>query len=72
MKKVKKLLSYVVLTFVAVFVSMNPAFAHSEGETWGHHMAGGVWGWGPMVLFWMVGLLLIALLAVTLIKTLRD
>ncbi|MCF7890663.1 MAG: hypothetical protein ABEJ25_07455 [Candidatus Bipolaricaulia bacterium] len=72
MKKFNRLISYLVLSFITVVVSFNSVFAHSEGEEWGHHMAGAHWGWGPMILFWIVGGLLVVLLTVTLLKTLQD
>lgn len=62
--------------FVVFFVNainFNPAFAHSEAEGWSHHMGGGgVWGWGTMALFWLIGLLLVILLLVTLIEKIQD
>ena len=74
MKKVKRFISYVISTLIAVFVPSKSLLAHTESQGWGHHMPmmDGFWGWGPMVLFWITGVLLVALLAVTLVKTLRD
>ena len=74
MKVIKKYFEYVLATLVVIIAPALPAIAHTEDQGWGHHMPmmGGFWGWGPMVLFWIAGLLLVALLSVTLIKTLRD
>lgn len=74
MKVIKKYFGYVLTTLVVSLVPALPVIAHTENQGWGHHMpmVGGVWSWGPMVLFWIAGLLLIALLSVTLIKALRD
>jgi len=74
MKIIKRYVGYVLATLTVSLVPALPAIAHAENQDWGHHMpmVGGFWGWGPMALFWIAGLLLIALLSVTLIKTLRD
>lgn len=71
MNKFKSYILYLSVTLLGSTAFSLPAIAHTEGEEWGHHMAGS-WGWGPMVLFWITGVLLVALLAVTLVKTLRD
>lgn len=72
MSKVKNYVIYLTFTVLASTGIVLPVIAHSENDRWGHHMAGGVWGWAPMVLFWITGVLLIVLLTVTLLKTLRD
>lgn len=72
MKIIKRYVGYVLATLVVSLVPALPAIAHTENDGWGHHMAGGFWGWGPMVLFWIAGVLLIVLLTVTLLKTLKD
>lgn len=74
MKIIKRYVGYVLATLGVSLVPALPAIAHTEDQGWGHHMPmmGGFWGWGPMVLFWIAGLLLVALLSVTLIKTLRN
>ncbi len=72
MSKFKSYILYPIFILFGSSVINLPAFAHTEGDNWGHHMAGGPWGWGPMVLFWIAGVLLIVLLTVTVLKTLRD
>lgn len=72
MKITKKSVLYVLATLLVGLVPVLPAIAHTENQDWGHHMAGGFWGFGPMILFWVVGVLLIVLLTVTLLKTLKD
>lgn len=71
MNKLKSYILYLTVTLLGSTVFSLPAIAHTEGEEWGHHMAGS-WGWGPMVLFWITGVLLIVLLTVTLLRALRD
>ncbi|MBS3813292.1 hypothetical protein KGY64_05660 [Candidatus Bipolaricaulota bacterium] len=72
----KEIKNYAVGIFalLAIFDWTLPALAHAEEQGWGNHMPmwGGVWGPGPMIFFWTIGFLLIALLSVTLIKALRD
>ena len=72
MSKYKSYFFYLAFTVLAGVGIGLPVVAHSESDGWGHHMAGGTWGWGPMVLFWTTGVLLITLLIVTLLKTIRD
>lgn len=72
MNKFKSYILYLAVTLLSSMTIGLPAVAHTEGDGWGHHMAGGPWSWGPMILFWVVGVLLIVLLTVTLLKTLRD
>ena len=73
MRKVKNYLLYLATALLWSLAPVVSGFAHEESGAWGHHMMGpGYWGWGPMILFWLVGLLVIALLIVTLTKTLKD
>jgi hypothetical protein len=74
MKIIKIYFGYVLAALMVSLGPALPAIAHTENQGWGHHMpmAGMFWGWGPMALFWIAGLLLIALLSVTLIKALRN
>ena len=72
MKIIKRYVRYVLAAFLVSLIPVLPAIAHTENQDWGHHMAGGFWGFGPMVLFWVVGVLLIVLLTVTLLKALKN
>ena len=74
MKIIKRYFGYVLATLMASLVPALPVIAHTENQGWGHHMpmSGMFPGWGPMALFWIAGLLLVALLSVTLIKALRN
>ncbi|MFP3953487.1 MAG: hypothetical protein ACOC88_03390 [Candidatus Bipolaricaulota bacterium] len=66
----KKATGSLLVTFLASFPRALPAVAHGENQYQGHHMPmmGGMWGWGPTAVFWIVGVLLITLLAIILIK----
>ncbi|MBS3825823.1 hypothetical protein KGY58_04705 [Candidatus Bipolaricaulota bacterium] len=74
MKIIKRYVGYLLTTLMVSLAPVLPAIAHTENQGWGHHMpmVVGFRGWGLMVLFWLAGFLLVALLSVTLIKTLRD
>ncbi|MBS3787460.1 hypothetical protein KGY79_04590 [Candidatus Bipolaricaulota bacterium] len=72
MKVIKKYFGFVLATLLVSLVPALSATAHTQNQGWGHHMADGLWGFGPMILFWVVGVLLIVLLTVTLLKTLQD
>lgn len=72
MSKLRSYVTYLTFTVLVITGIGLPVIAHSESEGWGHHMSGGMWGWGPMILFWVAGVLLIVLLTVILLKTIRD
>lgn len=72
MSRFKSYFLKLVFTLLGSAGMVLTAIAHSEGESWGPHMAGARWGFGPMILFWVVGVLLIILLSVTLLRTLQD
>lgn len=72
MNKFKRHIVYLVVALLGTSAFTLTVVAHAEGESWGHHMTGGFWGWGPMVLFWISGVLLVVLLTVALLKSLQD
>ncbi|MBS3791836.1 MAG: hypothetical protein V5A87_04110 [Candidatus Bipolaricaulota bacterium] len=72
MKIINGYVGYVLATLMVSLVPVLPAIAHTENQGWGHHMAGRFWAFGPMILFWVVGVLLVVLLTVTLLKSLKD
>ena len=72
MNKFKNYILYLAFALLGNVVISLPGIAHSEGQAWDHHMAGGHWGFVPMIFFWMAGVLLVGLLTANLLKSLRD
>lgn len=75
MKTMGRILSGWMLTVLAVVYFDVVSLAHEGEEGWfGHHMMGtGGWGsWPFMVLFWLMGFLIVVLLAVLIFKNMRN
>ena len=74
MKTIKRFTKYIMIAVLIGSIPGTHAMAHSNGEDWTHHMGmgHGLWGWGTMAIFWVIGLLLVVLLILTILRILKK
>jgi hypothetical protein len=73
MKRIYRLLDYLLFTFIGLIIFSVSVLAHLNGNDWHGHMPWmGEWGWPVMLIFWVIGILIIVLLVVTITKILKK